>query len=227
MNILKKSDVTKLQKVFNYDFKDVNLLDNAFTHSSTANLYGYQSNEKLEFFGDSILSFIISEMLYLDNCENEGELSKLRANIVSAKNLAKIVDEMNIFSFYEANEQIKKMNVLTNIKADLFESILGAIYLDGGLDKAKTFVKKFVDLKDLVNLTLDDKTMLQEFLQSKGITNFKYNLLSQSGPAHQPVFEVELVVEHKQLATATGKSKRLAEQSCAKKAMKNYFNKNK
>ena len=134
---------------------------------------------------------------------------------------------MNIFSIFETNSQVKNMNSLTNIKADLFESILGAIYLDGGLDKAKTFVKKFVSVSEICNSAVDDKTMLQEFLQSKGISNFKYNLLSQTGPAHQPIFEIELVVDGKQIATASGKSKRVAEQLCAKKAMKNYFNKTK
>lgn len=225
MNILKKNDLGQLESKLGYTFKDKELLDKAFTHSSTANIYGYESNEKLEFFGDSILSFIVSEKLYLNYAKNEGELSSVRSSLVSAQNLSMIIDKMDIFKYYLANSQIVKMNMPVNVKADLFESILGAIYLDGGLVKAKQFVNKFLDLsKNNLNIkkekSVDSKTELQEYLQSKGITNFKYITLSQSGPAHQPTFEIALIVQGKELSKASGQSKRSAEQECAKLALK-------
>lgn len=225
MNILKKKDLGQLESKLGYPFKDKELLDKAFTHSSTANIYGYESNEKLEFFGDSILSFIVSEKLYLNYAKNEGELSSVRSSLVSAQNLSMIIDKMDIFKYYLANSQIVKMNMPVNVKADLFESILGAIYLDGGLVKAKQFVNKFLDLsKNNLNIkkekSVDSKTELQEYLQSKGITNFKYITLSQSGPAHQPTFEIALIVQGKELSKASGQSKRSAEQECAKLALK-------
>ena len=225
MNILKNNDISQLEAKLDYIFKDKELLDKAFTHSSTANLFGYESNERLEFFGDSILSFIVSEKLYLNYAKNEGELSSIRSSLVSAQNLSAIIDEMGVFEYYLANTQIVKMNMPINVKADLFESILGAIYLDGGLTKAKQFVNRYLDLsKNNLNAkkdkSVDSKTELQEYLQGKGITDFKYITLSQTGPAHQPIFEIALMVQGKEMSKASGQSKRIAEQECAKLALK-------
>ncbi len=225
MNILTNSSASAIQKILDYKFKNLDLLDKAFTHSSTANLYGYESNERLEFFGDSILSFIVSEKLYLNTFNSEGDLSHIRANLVSAHNLSKIVDSMGLNEYYGVNSQVVKMGFPINVKADLFESILGAIYLDGGLENAKHFVYKFIDLssqaleKDLLK-PADAKTRLQEYLQSLGSTDFKYVTLSKSGPAHSPTFEVALYVQDKQVSTATAQSKRSAEQLCAEIALK-------
>ena len=224
MNILTLSGVEELQKILGYKFKNVNLLDTAFTHSSTANLFGYESNERLEFFGDSILSFIVSENLYLKSCNDEGDLSHIRANIVSANSLAKIIDAMKIEKYYGVNTQVVKMGFPINVKADLFESILGAIYLDGGLDNAKAFVNRFIDLsetaiKNGMKKNIDAKTRLQEYLQSKGIVDFYYETLSQSGPAHHPTFLVALYIQGKEISQALAQSKRGAEQLCAEKAL--------
>ena len=228
MNVLTNSGVEELEKILDYKFKNKELLDKAFTHSSTANLYGYESNERLEFFGDSILSFIVSETLYLKTLEDEGDLSHIRANLVSAQNLSKIIDSMNIEKFYSVNTQVIKMGFPNNVKADLFESILGAIYLDGGIDESKKFVNKFIDLSiDTINTsklkTADSKTRLQEYLQSKGIINFCYQTLSQQGPAHNPTFLVALYVDGQEISRAEAQSKRSAEQLCAGKALKIFL----
>ncbi len=230
MNVLTNSGVEELEKILDYKFKNKELLDKAFTHSSTANLYGYESNERLEFFGDSILSFIVSETLYLKTLEDEGDLSHIRANLVSAQNLSKIIDSMNIEKFYSVNTQVIKMGFPNNVKADLFESILGAIYLDGGIDESKKFVNKFIDLSiDTINTsklkTADSKTRLQEYLQSKGIINFCYQTLSQQGPAHNPTFLVALYVDGQEISRAEAQSKRSAEQLCAGKALKIFLDK--
>ena len=224
MNVLTMSGADELQKIIGYKFKNVELLDKSFTHSSTANLYGYESNERLEFFGDSILSFIVSENLYLKSSNNEGDLSHIRANLVSANSLAKIIDSMHIEKYYGVNSQVVKMGFPINVKADLFESILGAIYLDGGLQEAKNFVYRFMDLsedaiKKGMGKNFDAKTRLQEFLQSKGINDFYYQTLEQSGPAHNPTFLVALYVQGEEISRAQGHSKRASEQTCAEKAL--------
>ncbi len=225
MNILTKSNAEAIQNILKYKFNDLELLDKAFTHSSTANLYGYESNERLEFFGDSILSFIVSEQLYLNIYNDEGDLSHIRSTLVSAQSLAEIIDKMGLNKYYGVNTQVVKMGFPINVKADLFESILGAIYLDGGLENAKNFVYNFIDLspqalaKDLKR-PVDAKTRLQEYLQSKGIVDFKYKTLSQQGPAHNPTFEVALCIQGEEIAKSQAQSKRSAEQLCAEQALK-------
>lgn len=226
MNILTSFSVAELQSILGYEFNNPELLDIAFTHSSTANLFGYESNERLEFFGDSILSFVVSEKLYHNSKSNEGGLSHIRASLVSAKNLSKIIDKMDLIKYYGVNSQIVKMGFPINTKADLFESILCAIYLDGGLEQAKAFIYKWIDLsptaleKDL-ETTVDSKTRLQEYMQADG-KRFEYKLLSQSGPAHSPTFEVALYVEDEEIAHAKAKTKREAEHICANTALEKF-----
>ena len=220
MFILKQNEIETIEKTIDYVFKDKKLIDRAFTHSSIANQRNIESNERLEFFGDSILSFIVSEKLYNNLSENEGKLSHIRAQIVSAQSLSKIIDSLCLSKIYEKHTQCP---LSVNVKGDLFESLLGAIYIDGGLASAKSFVEKNIDLraKTLTNQKdTDFKSPLQAYLQGQGITDFEYKTLKQAGQAHKPIFEVGLYVEKTLISTAEAGSKQLAEQKCAEQALK-------
>lgn len=220
MKILTQSEIAIIEKSIGYTFLDKALLEKAFTHSSIANLYNIESNERLEFFGDSVLSLIVSEELYNNLDADEGKLSHIRAQIVSAQNLAGIVDALKLTQIYE---KYTKCELSVNVKGDLFESLLGAIYIDGGLDVAKRFVDNNIDLsaqgvtKQKDN---DFKSPLQTYLQGCGITEFKYATLSQTGQAHKPLFEVGLYIDKSLICTAKAGSKQKAEQQCAEKALK-------
>lgn len=219
MVILTQKEIATIEKDIDYVFKDKSLLEKAFTHSSVANLHNLESNERLEFFGDSILSFIVSEKLYNNLSADEGKLSHIRAQIVSAQSLSKIVDNLNLSQIYEKHTQCA---LSVNVKGDLFESLLCAIYIDGGLDSAKKFIENNIDLsaQSVVNQRdTDFKSPLQAYLQKKGIADFGYKTLAQSGQAHKPVFEVGFFVKGEQICSAKAGSKQKAEQICAQIAL--------
>lgn len=227
MAFLSKGDVENIEKNINYHFKNAELLSTAFTHSSFANLHNIESNERLEFLGDSILSFVVSEKLYKNCKRDEGKLSHLRAQLVSAQNLSDIIDKLGLATIY-SKYALSAMTI--NVKGDLFESLLCAIYLDGGLAPAKKFVIDNIDLtKQAIacenEKIVDYKSPLQEYLQGKGITDFAYKTLGQSGPPHNPTFEVALFINGEQFCSSQGGSKQKAEQLCARLALE-LLNKN-
>ena len=161
----------KVYKVIGYEFKDSTLLDIAFSHSSYAHENKVSSNERLEFLGDSILGFVVSEFLYNNYNLPEGKLSKLKAQIVSACTLKDIIDNLDLFEYIKLGTSlINQHNTdFASIKADLFEALLGAVYLDGGIVEAKNFIYRFIELSTLVeqllNNNIDYKTTLQELVQ--------------------------------------------------------------
>lgn len=169
-----KNNIVKIEKIVNYEFKDKSLLEEALTHSSFANENKVNSYERLEFLGDSLLEYIVSDYIYL-NFPNlpEGKLTKLRAMLVQEKTLANILNELGISEFILLGKSLKKYNL--SMACDVFESIIGAIYLDGGMEKAREFVLKFL-IKDIENIdkivqnSVDFKTKLQELLQGEGKT---------------------------------------------------------
>lgn len=219
MVTLTQKEIATIEKDIDYIFNDKTLLEKAFTHSSIANLRNIESNERLEFFGDSILSFIVSEKLYNNLSADEGKLSHIRAQLVSAQNLSQIVDALKLSQVYERHAQCA---LSVNVKGDLFESLLGAIYIDGGLSAAKRFIQNNIDLsaQSVVNQKdTDFKSPLQAYLQGKGITDFGYKTLAQYGQAHKPVFEVGFFVKGEQICSAKAGSKQMAEQKCAQTAL--------
>ena len=133
---MKASEISKIEKVIDYRFKDKKLLENAFTHSSFANINHVRSNERLEFLGDTVLSTIISERIYFDMDYNEGQLSKLRSKIVSMHPLALLIEKLSLVDFLQYAGSSNRNNITDNMKADLMESIIGAIYFDGGVESA-------------------------------------------------------------------------------------------
>ncbi len=215
-----------MQRVFdiiNYKFNDVDILNNAFTHSSYAHDNNISSNERLEFLGDSILGLVVSEYLYKNYTHDEGKLSKLKAQLVSANVLKDIIDNLGLFEYVKLGASLRgqKNADFSSIKADLFEAVLGAIYLDGGLANAKSFIFKFLDLQTLINNfqsnNQDYKTALQELVQQDASSKLEYKSFKKL--SQDNVFVSEVYINNNLVSQGEGKSKKLAEIQAAKQAI--------
>ncbi len=223
-----ENNLEKLQKEINYKFKDIKILKNALTHTSYAYENNIKSNEKLEFLGDSILEFITSEYLYkkYQNLK-EGEMTKVRAEVVCENSLYKIAKRHNFsqFLYVGRTEILSKGNEKPAILADSVEAIIAAIYLDGGIEPAEKFIIE--NLKEEIEIATthvgdkDYKTVLQEKLQENGSIKITYVITKELGPDHDKTFEAEVLVEGKKLADGRGKSKKQAEMEAAKRALQN------
>lgn len=217
-------DLKDFQQYLGYHFSNQNLLQEALTHKSAKKS---THNERLEFLGDAVLDLIIGEFLYKKFPHSpEGELSKMRASMVNEKAFAKIARHLNIGEYLyishseEQNNGREKDSILSNA----FEAIVGAIYLESGLEKVQTIVLKILDILypkiDLENLFYDYKTSLQELTQALfGITP-EYVVLDSKGPDHNKEFLMGVFIQNKEYAQAKGKSKKEAQQNCAKIALK-------
>jgi ribonuclease-3 len=214
---------SKLQKAIGYTFKEQKLLEEALTHKSSKKTF---NNERLEFLGDAVLGLGVAEYLYskFTNAK-EGELSKIRASIVNEAGLsmiAKMLDIGSVLSLSAAEEK-NGGRQKASILADAFEAILGAIYLESGLEIAKKValeqIEKVFPIIDFDTLFKDYKTTLQEITQAKFGVTPEYLLVSSSGPDHQKEFEMCVNINGKRYAEASGKNKKDAEQSCAKLAI--------
>ena len=216
----------KLQENIGYKFKDQELLKRALTHTSYAYEHNVESNEKLEFLGDSILEFISSIYLYKNYPKlKEGEMTKVRATVVCEKSLYKVAKKHNFsdFLYLGKSERLSGGENRPAILADSVEAIIAAIYLDGGLEEARRFIEE--NLKDEIEIASkhvgqkDYKTVLQEKLQEHGEVKIVYTIINEKGPDHDKIFEAEVECNGKQLAVGTGKSKKQAEMQAAKKAL--------
>lgn len=209
-----------------YRFKDKTLLDLALTHVSLANDLKKNSNQRLEFLGDSVLSYIIATELYkIYPKYDEGELTKIRASLVCEKSLAELARELDLgsgikFGRAETKSDGEKKD---SILADTFEAVLGAIYLDSDGDTAKEWtLRVFGDRIKNAKVSGDAnyKSELQIYFQKrdKNTKVVKYRLKEKSGPDHNPSFLVEAVYQNEIIGTGRGKSRKLAEQNAAKNA---------
>ena len=216
----------RLEKSIGYTFKDKSLLKKALTHTSYAYERNIESNEKLEFLGDSILEFISSKYIY-NNYKNlkEGEMTKVRAEVVCENSLHKVAKLHNFSDFILVgrSETNNNGNHKPAILADSIEATIAAMYFDSGLEVAEKFIidnikeaiensTKHVGMKDF-------KTVLQEKLQENGEVNIKYTVIKESGPDHDKVFTVKVEVDGKELAIGEGKTKKHAEMNAAEKAL--------
>ena len=218
-------DLDALSTILNIKFEDESLLKTAFCHSSYAYNHHLVSNERLEFLGDSLLNFVVTDFLYRTFEKSEGELSKLKAYLVSAENLSSIIASLGV-SKYLLCENFNPNNS-KNVLCDLFEAILGAIYLDKGFETARKFIYTNLDLTkqnilDVSHNAVDYKTKLQEFVQQSGKNTIEYILIGKSGKSHDPEFEIELKIDGNVIASASAHSKKLAENLCAKIACEKY-----
>ena len=204
------------------------ILKNALTHTSYANENNVQSNEKLEFLGDSILEFISSKYIYSKYPNlKEGEMTKVRADVVCEKSLYKVALKHNFsdFLYIGKSQIINDGNKRPSILADSVEAVIAAIYFDSGLEQAEKFIVE--NLKDYIEIATkhvgmkDHKTVLQERLQIHGDVNIKYEIIKESGPDHNKLFVAEVSCNNKKLAIGEGKTKKAAEMEAAKKALEN------
>ncbi len=216
-----------LQQKLQYQFKDDSLLKHALTHSSYANEVrsGFDSNERLEFLGDSVLSIIVAEHLFSQFPKvPEGELTRLRASLVCEKALCVYARELELGKYLLLGNGEDKGGgrERDSILADAFEAVLAAIYLDGGMEPARRHVMNFV-LRELSQpedeVFKDYKTALQEIIQRNPEESVSYFLTGEEGPDHDKRFTVEVRLNSNVIGTGTGKNKKKAEQMAAKQAL--------
>ncbi len=227
MNEQLKSKLHKLEDVIGYHFKDLDLLKVAVSHTSYVNelrVYKWESYQRMEYLGDAVLELVISDYLYRNNPDmSEGVMSKTRSSIVCETALSYCARKINLSEYIllGIGEAAAGGADRDSILSDVFESIIGAIYLDGGYDKAKDHIYAHVvnEIGDTM-VYVDNKSMLQEIMQSKHIGKIEYSVISEKGPEHKKVFEVALVINGKQIVIAQGKNKKKAEQRAAFEAIK-------
>lgn len=216
----------KLEDIIGYSFKNKDLLKLAMTHSSYANEHNnskLENNERLEFLGDAVLELTVSSFLYNEYKNvNEGELTKTRASMVCEPTLFLCAQDIKLSDYIllGKGEEATGGRKRPSIVSDAMEALIGAIYLDSGIDSAKEFITKFI-LKDIENKKLfyDSKTILQEITQGKHMGDISYELISEEGPDHNKIFNVALKIGDKIVEKGCGKTKKAAEQEAAYKTI--------
>src|SRR5262245_43922181 len=219
-----------LQRAINYRFRDRGLLEHAMTHTSRANedvSGGVVDNESMEFLGDALLGFVVADMLFREFPDyDEGQKSKTKAAVVSTASLARRADRLQLGDHLLLGRGEEKTGGRRKqaLLADGYEALIAAIYLDGGIEPARAFiVRGFAPLLDdarSAGVTGQDfKSALQELLQARDMPLPEYRLVSTFGPDHRKPFEIEVVVRGEALASATGSSKKDAEQEAARSAL--------
>lgn len=228
MDEIRKKLLHQFEKLIDYNFKNIELLDIALTHSSF--VYGNEKycehNERLEFLGDSILSMIISLYLYQTMKDMpEGQLTRTRANIVCEQSLFHAANSIKIGDFISLSkgEENTGGRKRASILADAFEALIAAIYLDGGIRRARKFVLSTT--KDIIEASINDKifndykSYLQEYVQKNNLGSIMYKIMSETGPDHLKEFKVGLYIDNKIMGQGKGHSKKDAQQSAAKAAV--------
>lgn len=219
-------NLKELQATIGYQFKQEGLLRQALTHSSFANekhMKKFSDNERLEFLGDAVLEVVSSDFLF-NNYPNlsEGDLTKFRASIVCEPTLALCTKDMDLgeYLYLGKGENQTGGRKRKSILSDALESVIGAIYLDGGFEEAKKFIQRFI-LTDVENKKLfyDSKTSLQEIVQGNYTESLHYVLLSEEGPDHDKSFTVEARIGDMPIGRGAGHTKKAAEQEAAYHAL--------
>ena len=219
--------IRNLENAIGYRFGNITLLQNALTHSSFANERWHdslKSNERLEFLGDSILGMVVAEFLYRNYPDRpEGELTRMRADMVCETSLAKVADQIGLGEHLllgHGEEQGGGRN-RASILADAVESVIAASFLDGGMEPARSFIEKFIlcNVPEQRLRNADYKTALQELVQQKKNQVLSYKLTGESGPDHDKHFEVQVLLNGTPIGVGQGTSKKRAEQDAARNAM--------
>lgn len=226
---------SNLEKNLGFSFKNHELLKEALTHRSYLNEYKNQkieSNERLEFLGDAVLSFIVSSWLF-EKFPNfpEGKLTSLRSGLVNTNALAKVGQELKIGDYLLLSHGEKEAGGQKNptLLANTLEAIIGALFLDQKIEDVKIFIrnhfKKLLDEIISSGRLKDYKSLLQEKAQAKVGQSPTYKIIKEEGPEHNKIFTVNVLIEKQTLAQGVGKSKQKAEQEAAKKALENLGSK--
>jgi len=223
--------IKDLEDAIGYRFRNITYLQNALAHSSYANERWHDSlmsNERLEFLGDSILGMVVAKHLYQNFPDRpEGELTRMRADMVCETSLARVADQVGLGKhlLLGHGEEQGGGRERPSILADAVESVIAASFLDGGMEAAEGFIRRFV----LCNVPVtrlqnkDYKTALQELVQQKKNQVLTYKLVGESGPDHDKQFTVEVSLNDKVVGRGTGSSKKRAEQDSARVAIENLF----
>ncbi len=219
--------IKDLETAIGYRFKNIILLNNAMTHSSYANEYWHdslKSNERIEFLGDSVLGMVAAEYLYKNFPDRpEGELTRMRADMVCELALAAVANRLELgrHLLLGHGEEQNGGRFRTSILADAVESVIAAIFLDGGITAAKAFIEKFVlcDVPATKMHNVDYKTALQELVQQKKNQVLTYALTGESGPDHDKRFAVAVSINGEVAGEGEGSSKKRAEQDAARAAI--------
>ena len=219
--------LSELEAGLGYTFRDKSILENALTHSSYANENrerGLHDNERLEFLGDSILGFVVADYLYRSFPDKpEGELTRIRADLVCEKNLARAAATIRLGSFLLLGhgEEHGGGRKRDSIVSDAMESVIAASYMDGGFSAAKEIIDRLIlcDVPAGKPHNFDYKTALQELVQRKKDQVLRYELIGESGPDHDKKFDVEVLLNGKPCGKGTGSSKKRAEQAAAAAAI--------
>ncbi len=215
-----------LEKVLNYTFRDKNILREALTHKSYAAEFRHnKDNERLEFLGDSVLGLVVAAYLYkLLDAKEEGVLSKIKANLVSRRNLyfwgqnLKLGEYMFLGQGEIASGGRQRQSILSNA----MEAVVGAVYLDGGFDAAKDLILKWLETQKIEADGGDYKSVLQEYLQKRGKGAPEYDVVSTVGPEHDKTFTVRVTLLGRELGRGKGHNKKAAQQAAAKEALAYY-----
>jgi ribonuclease-3 len=223
--------LAKLELDLGYRFHEPLLLKKALIHSSHAHEQNIsEDNEQMEFLGDAVLGLLVSDLLFRAHPDlTEGELSKLKGFFVSSANLVKYAEQLELGRYLYLGKGEEKTGGRTKqaLLVDALEAIIGAIYLDGGLDSARQLITKFMEPQlDEVSLkgerTADFKTALQELLQARSLAGAHYVAVSETGPDHEKLFTVDVELNGKIIARGIGLTKKAAEQAAAKQALAQF-----
>lgn len=217
-----------LERLINYQFNNKQLLKRALSHTSYCNEVksAGESNERLEFLGDSVLSVVVAEYLFSNyKKQQEGDLTKLRASLVCEKALAQFAKEIELgrFIMLGRGEQQNGGSERPSILSDAFEALLAAMYIDGGMEVVRPFILKFVEEElerlDKTESFHDYKTQLQEIIQRNREEELLYVLVAEEGPDHDKRFTIEVRLNSNVIGKGIGHSKKQAEQLAAKQAL--------
>ena len=212
----------ELEEKLHYHFKNRDLLITALTHSSYANEANAPTkyNERLEFLGDSVLSLVVANYLFRHSTRPEGELSRMRASLVSEEALFQFAKEIDLGAYLRLGrgEELGGGRERPSVVSDAFEAVIAALYLDGGMEAARSFILPFIT--EGKTAEEDYKTRLQEVIQQNPEDKLSYAVTGESGPAHDKRFEVTVLLNGSAMAAGTGRSKKAAEQQAAKAALR-------
>lgn len=215
-----------LEEKLGYRFQDISLLEKALSHSSYANehhLGGINSNERLEFLGDSVLGMVVADSLYRTFPElPEGDLTRLRASLVCENSLVLVAQALELGAYLRLGKGEEACGGRTrpSIIADAVEAVLAAVYLDGGIGEARRLIERFIlsNLSRAHEANRDHKTALQELVQRRSGQVLSYHLIGESGPDHAKQFTMEVRLNGEAVGSGTGRSKKEAEQMAARAA---------
>lgn len=221
----RRQQLLRIEKSIGYSFEEEDLLDEALTHRSVTTSPDQPDNERLEFLGDAVIDLIVSEMLFRDHpLDREGRMSLARAQLVSRKTLARVAERLELVEGLRlsAGELAGLQRSRVSLAANAFEAMVGALYLDGGLDASRHLVERVLrgEAERVRDEPVGDaKNRLQEWLQARNKPLPTYVTVAEMGPPHERTFEVECRLDDRLLANAQGTSKRRAERRAAERAL--------